>query len=110
MAKLGVAWMDAASSGKPLSRRLPIIVSCSKTSTRSQNSTSIRISRTTKYEPPASARTLSPASAWAWYFLAYGIVWLYETGSTAGVPFACPPTVTFAPTCVLKSLKLHMKA
>src|SRR6185312_4035437 len=64
VAKLGVAWMDAASSGKPLSRRLPIIVSCSKTSTRSQNSTSIRISRTTKYEPPAVHDGSPAAPGW----------------------------------------------
>ena len=41
------------SSGAPLSRRRPNIPSCSLIDTRSQNSTSIRISRTTTYDPLA---------------------------------------------------------
>ena len=46
--KLGVAWIAFASSGYPDGRRRPIMFSCSVIATRSQNSVSIRISRTTK--------------------------------------------------------------
>lgn len=48
----GVSNSWAPSSGAPVSRSRPNIRCCSVMDTRSQNSTSIRISRTTWYEPP----------------------------------------------------------
>ena len=53
-------------SGAPVSRRRPIIVSCSRRPTRSQNSTCMRITRTTWKVPPSGVQTSRRISASSW--------------------------------------------
>ena len=56
------AKMLSASSGKPVSRRRPIIVSCSPMSTRSQNSTNIRSAGRRSSCPRRSRRARRPSA------------------------------------------------